>query len=74
MDGTARLGTRKRAEMAGWLDNVVILPYPEAVAVTWRKLQARAMRRAVTARRGCTPVPGIATASRIGPHACERSD
>ena len=38
-------GPRKRAEMAGWLDNVVILPYSEAVAVTWGELQARAMRR-----------------------------
>ena len=28
-------GPRKRAEMAGWLGNVVILPYSEAVAVTW---------------------------------------
>ncbi len=38
-------GPRKRAEMAGWLDNVVILPYSEAMAVTWGELQARAVRR-----------------------------
>ena len=38
-------GPRKRAEMAGWLDNVVILPYSEAVAVTRGQLQARAVRR-----------------------------
>ena len=38
-------GPRKRAGMAGWLGNVVILPYSEAVAVTWGELQARAMRR-----------------------------
>ena len=37
-------GPRKRAELAGWLDNVVILPYSEAVAVTWGELQARAVR------------------------------
>ncbi len=31
--------------MAGWLGNVVILPYSEAVAVTWGELQAQAVRR-----------------------------
>ena len=38
-------GPRKRAELAGWLGNAVILPYSEAVAVTWGELQARAVRR-----------------------------
>ena len=28
-------GLRQRAEMAGWLGNVVVLPYSEAVAITW---------------------------------------
>jgi hypothetical protein len=45
VDGTAQLGLRKRAELAGWLDNVVILPYSEAVAVTRGELQARAVGR-----------------------------
>jgi len=38
-------GPRKRAELAEWRDQVVTLPYSEAVAVTWGELQARAVRR-----------------------------
>lgn len=38
-------GPRKLAELAEWRVQVVTLPYSEAVAVTWGKLQARAVRR-----------------------------
>lgn len=38
-------GPRKLADLAGWRQNVVVLPYSEVVAVRWGELQARAEQR-----------------------------
>jgi predicted nucleic acid-binding protein len=38
-------GPRKLGDLAAWFDRVVVLPYDDAVATTWGKLQARAQRR-----------------------------
>jgi len=38
-------GPRRTADLARWRENVGVLQYDEAVAVTWGQLQARAQRR-----------------------------
>ncbi|MCZ7375497.1 type II toxin-antitoxin system VapC family toxin [Micromonospora sp. WMMC250] len=38
-------GPRKLADLAHWRSGIVLLPFDEAVAVTWGHLQARAQHR-----------------------------
>ncbi|MEU8420535.1 hypothetical protein AB0C15_06645 [Micromonospora sp. NPDC048835] len=42
-------GPRKLADLAQWRSGIVLLPFDEAVSVTWGRLQARAQHRGAPA-------------------------